>query len=483
MISELPPSYLYSQYRDDANMQAFRDSYNDLVLTYLQWFNDNPLAVYSQSTISGSLLDWVGRSIYQISRPVLSTTSTIFRDSLISLPLIARPLPDSVVYQTGGSQLVSDDVYKRMLTWILYRGDGVNSSLSWLRRRVARFLYGSNGANCDPSDYLSVYIKYTPVTTHSLLVGSTNSGMTNSSPTNALYSSTISQGGNTTIAVPPTGMGPTFQKLFQEGVLPVPFQSNISVWLLSSDPIIRIFQLTGAQGAYYDISDRSTLFQDAAGTTPVTAVGQPVGLVLDKSGNGNHASQSTTASCPIYQIDANGFPNLGFDGVDDSLNADFSSFPTGNVDLTAVACWALSAYSSGIGGIIGIGTESSNANFQLCYTGNPGQYYTYGYGNNESWGEGVTALNSPSVAEATYESQTLKNYLYLNGVQSSDSPKTSTSARAITVGAQAFNIGARQQTVFLGADFYGGIYTNHLLTVSERSVVTNALGAKAGLTL
>ena len=37
------------------------------------------------------------------------------------------------------------------------------------------------------------------------------------------------------------------------------------------------------QGVWYDPSDFSTLFQDAAGTTPVTAVEQPVGLMLDKS--------------------------------------------------------------------------------------------------------------------------------------------------------------------------------------------------------
>lgn len=34
---------------------------------------------------------------------------------------------------------------------------------------------------------------------------------------------------------------------------------------------------------WYDPSDLSTLYQDSAGTTPVTAVGQPVGLMLDKS--------------------------------------------------------------------------------------------------------------------------------------------------------------------------------------------------------
>ena len=36
-------------------------------------------------------------------------------------------------------------------------------------------------------------------------------------------------------------------------------------------------------GLWYDPSDISTLFQDAAGTTPVTAAGQSVGLMLDKS--------------------------------------------------------------------------------------------------------------------------------------------------------------------------------------------------------
>jgi hypothetical protein len=39
----------------------------------------------------------------------------------------------------------------------------------------------------------------------------------------------------------------------------------------------------GEQGVWYDPSDLSTLFQDSSGTTPVTAVEQPVGLMLDKS--------------------------------------------------------------------------------------------------------------------------------------------------------------------------------------------------------
>lgn len=84
---------------------------------------------------------------------------------------------------------------------------------------------------------------------------------------------------------------------------------------------------TSEQGTWYDPSDLTTLFQDAAGTTPVTAHGQPVGLMLDKSGNGNHASQPTTASRPLYQS-VGGLQYLLFDGVDDWLS-------TASINFTA----------------------------------------------------------------------------------------------------------------------------------------------------
>lgn len=59
----------------------------------------------------------------------------------------------------------------------------------------------------------------------------------------------------------------------------------------------------GEQGVWYDSSDLSTMFQDAAGTLPVYMPGggqvdPPVGRILDKSGRGNHATQATTTSRP-----------------------------------------------------------------------------------------------------------------------------------------------------------------------------------------
>jgi hypothetical protein len=69
------------------------------------------------------------------------------------------------------------------------------------------------------------------------------------------------------------------------------------------------------------------MFLDSAGTTPVTATGQPVGKILDKSGRGNHATQATSTARPTLQQDASGFYYLSFDGVDDSL-------ATASVDFT-----------------------------------------------------------------------------------------------------------------------------------------------------
>jgi len=63
--------------------------------------------------------------------------------------------------------------------------------------------------------------------------------------------------------------------------------------------------LASEQGIWLDPSDFSTMFQDSVGSTPVTAVEQPVGRILDKSGRGNHASQATSAARPTLSARKN----------------------------------------------------------------------------------------------------------------------------------------------------------------------------------
>ncbi len=71
---------------------------------------------------------------------------------------------------------------------------------------------------------------------------------------------------------------------------------------------------------WLDPSNLSTLWQDTAGTIPVTATGQPVARIDDLSGNGRNFIQGTAANQPIYgagMLNGNGM--LRFDGVNDRL--------------------------------------------------------------------------------------------------------------------------------------------------------------------
>lgn len=62
-----------------------------------------------------------------------------------------------------------------------------------------------------------------------------------------------------------------------------------------------IFAVPGTTGYWHDPYDPTTLFQDSAGTIPVTSDGDPIGLMLDKSGNGIHAYQTISGSRPTWK--------------------------------------------------------------------------------------------------------------------------------------------------------------------------------------
>jgi len=85
------------------------------------------------------------------------------------------------------------------------------------------------------------------------------------------------------------------------------------------------------QGAFYVprpvVNGAQALFQDAAGTVPVTADGDPVGRMIDQSGNGNHAIQTVSGSRPVYRTDGV-LHWLQPDGIDDSFEYPASTTST-----------------------------------------------------------------------------------------------------------------------------------------------------------
>lgn len=77
----------------------------------------------------------------------------------------------------------------------------------------------------------------------------------------------------------------------------------------------------GQQGFWLPLTDFANLSQDSAGTLPYTALEQPVGRVLDRSGRGNHATQPTSTARGKVSAALVSPPTrpyyLQLDGVDD----------------------------------------------------------------------------------------------------------------------------------------------------------------------
>ena len=117
----------------------------------------------------------------------------------------------------------------------------------------------------------------------------------------------------------------------------------------------------GIAGAWYDPSDLTTLFQDSAGTTPVTASGQPVGKMLDKSGNGNHATQATSSKRPTY-MSGSGLHWLAFDGADDVLDVPLIAQGVWDYAMAyapAARDFLVSHRTGSPGGWVGVGLDGS----------------------------------------------------------------------------------------------------------------------------
>ena len=128
-------------------------------------------------------------------------------------------------------------------------------------------------------------------------------------------------------------------------------------------------------GLLFDPSDMSTMFQDAAGTVPVTAVGQPVGKILDKSGNNYHATQSITASRPVLSARYNlltkteDFSNAVWikNSTATQINASIAPDGTLSADRVWAASGAIMTGNDGVGQIGSVNVTSNGAPYTLSF--------------------------------------------------------------------------------------------------------------------
>lgn len=243
----------------------------------------------------------------------------------------------------------------------------------------------------------------------------------------------------------------------------------------------------GEQGAWFDPSDLGTMFQDSAGTTPVTADGQPVGLILDKSGRNNHASQATAAKRPLYKTDGT-LHWLQFDVVDDGLaTAAFSMAPSQQ---------AFAFFGSTINGSwLGIVFEIS----AVC-SSNPGSINAYYNGDGtggltarQNFGDGPTGPSEVAVTPPNTSAYTVDYdlsrvggdqaiFIRRNGAAYSNGGNNGSLVQHL--GNYPLFIGARDQTsLFLNGRIYSLIVLGRLATTQEITDTETWVAGKTGVTL
>lgn len=160
--TEIVPSYLYFQYALDEDLQALVTSYNEnaqLVLDWFQWLIPPYYPPVSGTFILDgkeyNYLDWVIEGIYGYKRPNVSAIELVPIKGPTASHMIAELAIAEFVGQSEDNYVYCpDDIYKRCLTWNLYKADGFTFSTTWLKRRIYRFLYGVDGTD--------VQIGYTP---------------------------------------------------------------------------------------------------------------------------------------------------------------------------------------------------------------------------------------------------------------------------------------------------------------------------------
>ena len=157
MIAKITPAYLFQQYADDVNLQAFIYADNQIMQQYLDWLNAINLPIYTTLNDS-NLLDFVGQSVYGIPRPTIQSGFSGLIGAYNTFAFNGGSPFNGVKSSSAGGDFVTDDIYKRVITWNFYKGDGQIFNFEWLKRRILRFIYGTNGQDVEISSVYGVSV-------------------------------------------------------------------------------------------------------------------------------------------------------------------------------------------------------------------------------------------------------------------------------------------------------------------------------------
>ena len=229
------------------------------------------------------------------------------------------------------------------------------------------------------------------------------------------------------------------------------FGSSLATWYGNSVDELWAAQSTGGP---------VTLYQDNAGATPVTAIGQSVGRVNDLSGNGYNLIQATAAARPILSLDGTSKAYLSFDGVNDRLQTS-SAVNMGG----ATAASMLVAYLANINhyGLVSQLSFSTSASGNLSILRSLGVVQHYTSGGTSVYGQ-YTQAASQKFIECSLHDHALSGVANEIVVRANGTQRTlATSGTDSGTGAFANDVMYVGQNGINTDPFNGAIYTLPML--------------------
>lgn len=215
------------------------------------------------------------------------------------------------------------------------------------------------------------------------------------------------------------------------------------------------------EGSWYDIAP-AYVFQNSDGTGAVS-VGDPVGYITDRSGNGNHLVQATASRRGTLRQTAGGEYYIEFDGIDDRYQVTYGSTITSRTMCLAFRVNGASGVCDDIGG------ENDNSVFsqvdgwmRYVTTGATVQDYS-----GWAWGADLYAT-TVALSDGTHS-------LSGTGGTTTVAGSAPTLLNGLTVG--AFN------TDYYDMDgrLYSMVDVGRALTAQETSDLENYIKGKAGI--
>lgn len=244
-----------------------------------------------------------------------------------------------------------------------------------------------------------------------------------------------------------------------------------------------------AQKVLHDPSRSTTRFQDGAGSTLVTANGQPFARLNDSSGTSNHVRQTVAASMPLYGTD--GVLHWAeFDGSNDSWQSIANLDLTGTDKLTMII--GMTKLSDAVGMVIeSSSTSDSNPGTFAYLIGNSGANTTARLrGSTPFTGQIFTTPAAPytsvdtisfDLAQATSQTEII---VRSNGVLKATTRVEATDAGSGNFGSYPLYMCRRAEAALPARiRLYGFLLIGRLLTVDERTLCERWMASRTGVTL